>query len=191
MATKKNRVIYGLEYGRPELLDTGLLKKMSTAQEYLITAADKAHYGGIIELFTSPEELFLIYPSGSWPFDKAQLEKLARERRDLTVVLDEKRVIGFANLYTNTSGDRFFIGNVVIADCHRGHGIGRRLICHMCDRIFDNYAATVHLSVFTFNTPALLLYASLGFKPYDIERRAMPSGDNAALLHMRLDAKNW
>ena len=71
---------------------------MSATQEYLITTADNAHYEGIIELFTSPEELFLIYPSGSWPFDRAQLEKLARKRSDFTVVLDGKRVIGVVAL---------------------------------------------------------------------------------------------
>jgi ribosomal protein S18 acetylase RimI-like enzyme len=164
---------------------------MNTEKDYIITAADNTHYSDIVGLFTSPEELFLIYPSGTWPFDHTQLEKLARERSDLTVVLDSEQVIGFANLYRNISGDKVFIGNVVIAQDYRDHGIGRRLVCHMCETIFNHYASTVHISVFTFNTPALLLYASLGFKPYDIELRKMPNGDSAALLHMRLDARSW
>ncbi|MES9811543.1 MAG: GNAT family N-acetyltransferase [Candidatus Thiodiazotropha sp.] len=164
---------------------------MSSAEQYEIRTADNTHFEGIVELFTTPEELFLIYPSGSWPFDKAQLERLSRERRDFTVVLENGQVIGFANLYTSIAGDRYFIGNVVISDAYRGQGIGRRLVRHMCDRIFDRYASTVYISVFPDNTPALLLYASLGFMPYDIERRTMPNGDSAALLHMRLDARSW
>jgi ribosomal protein S18 acetylase RimI-like enzyme len=164
---------------------------MRTLEKYDIMAADNSHYEGIIELFTSPEELFLIYPSGTWPFDRTQLERLNKERSDFTVVLDNRQVIGFANLYTNISGDRYFIGNLVISDAYRGQGIGRHLVCHMCDLIFDHYAATVYIAVFTFNTAALLLYATLGFKPYDIERRTMPNGDSAALLHMRLDARSW
>ncbi|MCG8024782.1 MAG: GNAT family N-acetyltransferase [Candidatus Thiodiazotropha endolucinida] len=164
---------------------------MSSAEQYDITAADNNHFEGIVELFTTPEEFFLIYPSGTWPFEKAQLERLSRERRDFTVVLDTGRVIGFANLYTSIAGDRYFIGNLVISDAYRGQGIGRRLIRHMCDRIFERYASTVYISVFTDNTPALLLYASLGFMPYDIERRTTPKGDSAALLHMRLDARSW
>jgi ribosomal protein S18 acetylase RimI-like enzyme len=164
---------------------------MSTTDKYDITAADSTHHEGIVELFTSPEELFLIYPAGSWPFDLAQLERLSQERSDFTVVLDNRQVIGYANLYTNISGDKFFIGNVVISDAYRGQGIGRRLVCHMCDLIFDHYASTVHISVFTFNTAALLLYASLGFKPYDLEKRTMPNGDSAALLHMQLDVRSW
>ncbi|MCG8049369.1 MAG: GNAT family N-acetyltransferase [Candidatus Thiodiazotropha endolucinida] len=164
---------------------------MSSAEQYDITTADNTHFEGIVELFTTPEEFFLIYPSGTWPFDKAQLERLSRERRDFTVVLDTGRVIGFANLYTSIAGDRYFIGNVVISDTYRGQGIGRRLVRHMCDRIFDRYASTVYISVFTDNTPALLLYASLGFMPFNIERRTTPKGDSAALLHMRLDARSW
>ncbi|MBT3093227.1 MAG: GNAT family N-acetyltransferase [Candidatus Thiodiazotropha sp. (ex Lucina pensylvanica)] len=164
---------------------------MSSAEQYDITAADNNHFEGIVELFTTPEEFFLIYPSGTWPFEKAQLERLSRERRDFTVVLDTGRVIGFANLYTSIAGDRYFIGNLVISDAYRGQGIGRRLIRHMCDRIFERYASTVYISVFTDNTPALLLYASLGFMPYDIELRTTPKGDSAALLHMRLDARSW
>ncbi|MEW8231152.1 MAG: GNAT family N-acetyltransferase [Candidatus Thiodiazotropha endolucinida] len=164
---------------------------MSSAEQYDITTADNTHFEGIVELFTTPEEFFLIYPSGTWPFDKAQLERLSRERRDFTVVLDTGRVIGFANLYTSIAGDRYFIGNLVISDTYRGQGIGRRLVRHMCDRIFDRYASTVYISVFTDNTPALLLYASLGFMPFDIERRTTPKGDSAALLHMRLDARSW
>lgn len=159
--------------------------------KYEIAPVCESHYNGILRLFTSPDELYLIYPSGNWPFDRVQLEKLSKKRSDLTVVLNKEQVIGFANLYRNTAGDKFFIGNVVVSDAYRGQGIGKQLIRHMCDRVFDHYASTVHLSVFTFNTPALLLYASLGFKPYDIERRTLPSGDSAALLHMRLDTRSW
>jgi ribosomal protein S18 acetylase RimI-like enzyme len=163
---------------------------MNTAQKYSITAADHAHYEGIVELFTSPEELFLIYPSGTWPFDKMQLKGLSKKRSDFTVALDGDRVIGFASIYTHLSRDKYFIGNVVIAISHRGRGIGSALICHMCDLVFNRYAPRVNISVFSFNTSALLLYTSLGFKPFDIEKRTMPNGSSTALLHMHLDAQS-
>ncbi|MCU7803430.1 MAG: GNAT family N-acetyltransferase [Candidatus Thiodiazotropha sp. (ex Lucinoma borealis)] len=164
---------------------------MNTSNEYDIINADSSQYEGILDLIRSPEELFLIYPAATRPFDRTQLERLAEERSDFTVALDNEQVIGFANIYTNISGDKFFIGNVVISDAYRGQGIGRRLVCHMCNRIFEHYASTVHISVFTFNTPALLLYASLGFKPYDIEQRSMPNGNVTGLIHMRLNRKTW
>lgn len=52
---------------------------------------------------------------------------------------------------------------------------------------FDGYGvAEVSISVFSDNVPALLLYTDLGFTPCAVEERASPSGDRAALIHMRL-----
>ncbi|MCU7859633.1 MAG: GNAT family N-acetyltransferase, partial [Candidatus Thiodiazotropha sp. (ex Lucinoma kastoroae)] len=70
-------------------------------------------------------------------------------------------------------------------------GIGKRLIRHMCDIIFNRYASEVHISVFNFNTPALLLYASLGFRPYDLEQHNLPNGNDSVLIHMHLNRKTW
>jgi ribosomal protein S18 acetylase RimI-like enzyme len=61
----------------------------------------------------------------------------------------------------------------------------------MCDLIFDHYASTVYISVFNNNTKALLLYMSLGFKPFEIEQRRMSNGATTALIHMRLNMRNW
>jgi hypothetical protein len=47
------------------------------------------------------------------------------------------------------------------------------------------------MSLWRINTGALLLYTSLGFKPYQLEQRTMPNGDSTALLHMRLYARSW
>lgn len=164
---------------------------MNHTNQYKIVVANVSHYSGILRLITSPEELYLVYPSGIWPFDTAQLNQLSKERSDFTVVLDQERVIGFANLYENLSGDKLFIGNVVISDTYRSQGIGKRLIRHMCDIIFNRYASEVHISVFNFNTPALLLYASLGFRPYDLEQRSLPDGKFSVLIHMRLYRRTW
>ncbi|MET0081130.1 MAG: hypothetical protein ABW119_21970, partial [Candidatus Thiodiazotropha lotti] len=60
--------------------------------------ATPTHYEAIVSLIKSPQELFLIYPAADWPFDRPQREKLARERSDMTVVLDGDLVIGFAIL---------------------------------------------------------------------------------------------
>ncbi|MCU7929908.1 MAG: GNAT family N-acetyltransferase [Candidatus Thiodiazotropha sp. (ex Codakia rugifera)] len=164
---------------------------MNHTNQYKIVVADVSHYSGILQLITSPEELYLVYPSGIWPLDKAQLNQLSKERSDFTVVLDREKVIGFANLYRNLSGDKLFIGNVVISDAYRNRGIGKRLICHMCNIIFNRYASEVHISVFNINTPALLLYASLGFRPYDLEQRSLPNGNVSVLIHMHLNRKTW
>ncbi|MCG7981938.1 MAG: GNAT family N-acetyltransferase [Candidatus Thiodiazotropha lotti] len=154
-------------------------------------SAAPTHYEAIISLIKSPQELFLIYPAAVWPFDGAQLEQLARERSDLTVVLDSDLVIGFADLYSNLSGSKRFIGNVVVSQDHRGKGVGRKLVRYMCDRVFERYADEVHITVFNHNLPALTLYGSLGFKPYELELRNMPSGGQAMAIHMQLNRRSW
>ncbi|MCU7877311.1 MAG: GNAT family N-acetyltransferase [Candidatus Thiodiazotropha sp. (ex Lucinoma borealis)] len=164
---------------------------MNPVKPYKILAADTSHYNGILQLIASPEELHLVHPSGTWPFDTAQLNQLSKERSDFTVVLDREQVIGFANLYGNLSGDKLFVGNAVISDAYRNQGTGKRLIRHMCDIVFNRYASEVHISIFNFNTPALLLYTSLGFRPYDLEQRSLPDGKNSALIHMRLYRRTW
>jgi ribosomal protein S18 acetylase RimI-like enzyme len=158
---------------------------------YQFAAAEPTHYEAIISLIKSPQELFLVYPSADWPFDRAQLEKLASERTDLTVVLDGDRVVGFANLYSNLSGSKRFIGNLVVCREYRGKGVGRALLRYMCGRVFERYANEVHLTVFSHNLPALTLYGSMGFKPYDMELRNMPSGGQAMAIHMRLNRRSW
>ena len=151
-----------------------------------ILAADRSHYAGIVKLITSREELFQFFPCGSYPVDENQLIRLAQRRRDLTVVTERGEVVGFANIYGVFPGKRSFIGNLLVSKHYRGQGIGKRLVQHMMDLAFDKYGDEVHLSVFGFNARALLLYASLGFKPYDVEQRITPNGERVALIHMRV-----
>ena len=44
----------------------------------------------------------------------------------------------------------------------------------------------VRISVFSENTPALLLYSGFGFTPYEIEERKNQLGKRVALIHMKL-----
>ena len=63
--------------------------------------------------------LFCIYPNGQYPFSLSQL-LLSRQRKELTVVMESGKVIGFANLYNINVGHFAFIGNVVIDKSCRG-----------------------------------------------------------------------
>jgi ribosomal protein S18 acetylase RimI-like enzyme len=149
--------------------------------------AVEADYPAICALVPTEDELFLVYPRGRFPLTAEQLRELAATRHALTVATDGPQVIGFANLYDLVPGESAFIGNVVIARERRGAGLGRALINHMLDLAFGPYAlAEVRISVFCHNTPALLLYHGLGFRPYAIERRTRPRGQPLPLLHMHL-----
>ncbi len=123
-----------------------------------IKPATRNDYEGIARLIKSEEELFLVYPAGTFPFTVSQVEHLAKTRDALTVMIDSGRVIGFANLYDHQQGASAFIGNVVIDADYRGEGLGKQMVCYMLEMAFNKYQLPeVHISVFNNNMPALTL----------------------------------
>lgn len=148
--------------------------------------ATEAHFQGIANLVPSAEELYLIYPSAVFPLDLPQLTQLMRTRKELTVIIQNKTVIAFANLYQVKQNRSAFIGNVVVSHTHRGLGIGKALTLHMANICKEKYNATAHLSVFSFNSHALLTYSKLGFQPYAVEQRNNLNKKPVALIHMKL-----
>ena len=156
-------------------------------QTMRLREASEADFEDICHLFTSEQELFWIYPKGSYPFTPDQLRELYAVRRDLTVALHDDNVVGFANLYDFEPGSHVFIGNVVVSPEYRGKGLGRTLVAHMIGLAKHKYSLPeVRISVFSDNTKALLLYSSFGFSPYKIEERKDYSGKRVALVHMTL-----
>ncbi len=150
-----------------------------------IIEANQDHFPDIANLVSSAEELFLVYPSGCYPWTVDQLERLLAVRSDFTVAVVDGQIAAFANLYDIRPQDSAFIGNVIVADACKGKGIGKALLGHMLGLCQQKYRAEVHLSVFGFNARALLLYTQLGFKPYAVEPRRNLQGDTVALIHMR------
>jgi ribosomal protein S18 acetylase RimI-like enzyme len=142
----------------------------------------------IVRLVPTREELFRVYPKGTHPFSIEQVRYLAEIRLELTVAVQDGQVIGFANLYDVELRQWAFVGNVVVARGFRGQGIGRLLVSHMIRRAFEKYEVReVRISVFSDNTPALLLYAGMNFEPYAVEERTDPAGKRVGLIHMRLN----
>ncbi len=149
--------------------------------------ATTADFEAIVRLVPTEEELFLVYPKGHHPFSINQLHSLATKRKELTVAVNHGEVIGFANLYDVVPDEYAFVGNVVVAKNSRGQGVGRQLVSRMVQQAFDKYGVReARLSVFNDNTPALLLYAGMKFKPYAVEERINPAGMRVGLIHMKL-----
>lgn len=148
--------------------------------------ADWEHYAAITRLVSSPEELYLIYPAGQYPWTVEALTELATVRSDFTVGLVDSRVVAYANLYNVNLGKSVFIGNLIVDDAYKGRGIGKRLAQHMMDLCAHKYFAVPHLSVLSYNAHAMLLYARLGFEPYAVEERKGLYGESVAVIHMCL-----
>ncbi len=159
---------------------------------YEIREVTEKYFEGICDLIDSEEELFWVYPNGEYPLTVSQVIKLSKERKELTVAVDGGEVIGFANLYNYQPYKVAFIGNVVIDKRHRGKGLGKEIISYMLGKSIEKYnLPEVRISVFSDNVPALLLYSTFGFAPYEIEERKTPKGIRVALIHMKkmLDGK--
>ncbi|MBX2864023.1 MAG: GNAT family N-acetyltransferase [Leptolyngbyaceae cyanobacterium MAG.088] len=146
--------------------------------------ATEHHYPAIGRLVTSPEELYLVCPSGKYPWDVEQLQVIAAQRHALTVGIVDNVVVAFTNLYDLVPQTSAFIGNVIVAQSYRGQGLGKVLIKHMMAVCRDKYQVVPHISVFNDNTRALLLYARLGFSPYAVEPRLDLNNKTVALIHL-------
>jgi ribosomal protein S18 acetylase RimI-like enzyme len=151
--------------------------------------ATKQHYIEIINLASSPEELYLVSPAAKYPWDIEQLEEISRRRQNLTVALVNGVVAAFANLYDVIPNDTAFIGNVIVSDQFKGRGIGKALCHHMNKICVFEHNAVPHISVFSNNSKALLLYTKIGFIPYEVEARKNLNDETIALIKMFYEPK--
>jgi ribosomal protein S18 acetylase RimI-like enzyme len=132
------------------------------------------------------EELFYLFPKASFPLTPEQLAAAIAQRSDSTVVLLDGVVAGFANLYRWERGGLCSIGNVVVNPIARRRGVGRYLVETMVNIAFDKHEASeARISCFNGNVTGLLLYASQGFHPFEIEERGDRQGRRVALIHLR------
>jgi len=155
---------------------------------YKFREATKKDFAGICKLIKSKEDLFMVYPNGTYPLTIAQVKTLSQVRKELTVIEDNNLIIGFANFYNYQEGKSAFIGNVVIEEKYRGRGLGKELITNMLKvAIKKYYLPEIKISVFNTNTAALLLYLSFGFVPYDTELKNDPQSNRIVLIHMKLE----
>ena len=149
-------------------------------------AATEDDFEGIAALIKSEEELYSVYPCGEYPFTVDQVRALSQTRKELSVGVDDNAIVAFANLYNYEPGKHAFIGNVVVDKDRRDRGLGKAIIGYMLKMAHEKYdLPEVRISVFSENTPALLLYSGFGFVPYEIEQRENPLGEKVALIHMK------
>lgn len=132
----------------------------------------------------SPEELFYCFPNASFPLSADNLRKSIADRADSTVIELRGQVVAFANFY-RWGLERCSIGNVVVASAVRGEGVARYLINYMLKVAFEKHRAQeVTVSCFNPNTAGLLLYKTLGFRPFALEARVGHKGNPVVLIHM-------
>ncbi|MEY9092786.1 GNAT family N-acetyltransferase [Paenibacillus sp. RC84] len=95
-------------------------------------------------------------------------------------------IAAYANLYDCVREKECWLGNVIVAPEYRGKGASSFLIRTMMDRAKRELGVPfLNLVCHNTNTPALLLYAKLGFCPFDVSEKTGPDGKRLAGIHMR------
>lgn len=155
---------------------------------YRCRIAERRDYDVICTFPQTPEELYFMMPSGTFPLTAAQLEEKAANRHCRTVVTDENdEVVGYANVYGYEEGKQAHLGNVIIAPSHRGTGAAALLIESMIDQARTELRVPQLLLVCHHTNPrAMLFYNKLGFRPQSLKK--MANGDEIIVgITMGLD----
>ena len=149
-------------------------------------------FATISKFAQSAEELFYIAPFADYPWDAEHFAESTTERLSNTVFTDNGSIVGFANFYDFEIGQQGFIGNVIVSPACRRHGVGKQILQHMIETGFKAHRfKEIHLSCFSANTPGLLLYRKIGFKPYAIEQRTDYKNTSVALVNFKLNEAEY
>ncbi|RPH92308.1 MAG: GNAT family N-acetyltransferase, partial [Calditrichaeota bacterium] len=123
--------------------------------------------GIIARLVTNREDLQLMFPNASWPFDHRQWgELIDRSKGNISFIVREgDQQIGHAALFNRGVPDTYTLGLLFIVPELRSQGFGRRMIGEV-----EKYAVQrlgvkrLFLRVRDFNLPALNCYLKCGYQ---------------------------
>lgn len=116
-----------------------------------------AHFGGVDALWREA------FPDDA-PRNGAEIaipQKLAYQRELFLVACDGDAVVG--SVMAGYDGHRGWISRVAVRRSHRGHGVGRRLIEEVEQRLKALGCPKVNLQVVTSNAAVVPFYERLGF----------------------------
>jgi len=137
---------------------------------YQYRDAEHADFNEIAKMPRNREELFYVFPSGTFPIAPEQLEQAAATRFSPTVITDRDEIVGYCNLYGVTAGQDGWLGNVIVHPGRRRSGIGEFLLRAMMQRASAEHGCReLKLVCHNTNTRALLFYYKQGFRPFDMK----------------------
>jgi Acetyltransferases len=137
---------------------------------YAARRAERDDFPLIAAFPRNAEELYYMFPRGTFPLDPELMARVAEERVRPTVILDGDAVIGYGNLYDVEPGSHGWLGNVIIRPDYRGRGAGRFLVETMAAIAGRELKLReLRLVCHNTNTQALRLYWRTGFVPYGLE----------------------
>ena len=159
---------------------------METTNRLSYRPVEESDFEIICHFPQNADELFFMFPKAEYPFTTTQLKTAINSRSDSTVILSDNEIVGFANFYEVKENQYCSIGNVIVSPTYRNKGLGTFLINTMEHIGKEKYhISEIHISCFNTNIVALLLYAKLGYKPFEIEKRFDKKENQLALIKMK------
>jgi len=156
--------------------------------QYTNRPASDTDYEVIASFPQNSQELFFMFPSGTFPITAGQLIEKAQDRHYPTVIEHEGEVVAYANLYDCEAGSHCWLGNVIVSPAFRSQGAGSYLLRTMMEKARDLLKAKRFLLVcHNINTPALLFYYKHGFVPFDLKTMANCNGDRIIGIKLGVD----
>lgn len=135
--------------------------------------------------FPTPEALAQWGGSGlAFPLDAPQIDAMLAETRPPLPTrlafsgLIGEEVVAHAQLVLDRTDDIARLARFAIAPDHRGKGLARPFLADVFARLDQaGDFPRLELNVYTFNTPAIALYESLGFEREGVRRSSVKVGD--------------
>ncbi|MBP7735592.1 MAG: GNAT family N-acetyltransferase [Spirochaetes bacterium] len=136
---------------------------------YTIRPVNENDLATVCGFIAGERETHYAFPDVAYPLTVAVLRKFVESRSDATILMEDGTPVGFADLFNIKRNVQCYIGNVMIDKNHRDKGAGRRLIQEMVDiAVLRHNVTRIVIPCWSENTPAVLLYTRLGFRPFEI-----------------------
>lgn len=94
---------------------------------------------------------------------KAYAEKLSRYANFL-IAEEQNRVIGYLAFYKNQNAMELYITSLCVSNTHRGKGIGKKLLDHLCNIGLSEGYSNISLEVRKNNKNAFGFYKKMQFE---------------------------
>ncbi|HSI72829.1 MAG TPA: ribosomal protein S18-alanine N-acetyltransferase [Fimbriimonas sp.] len=126
--------------------------------------------------------------SAPWT-ERSFKNELGNPDRIFLVALLEGKVVGYGGIWLII--DEAHVTTVAVAAEHRQKGIGRRLMIELLERAKSEGMTCSTLEVRASNSPALNLYAELGYKDTARRKKYYPDNQEDAVVMWMYDLQAW
>ena len=133
----------------------------------------------------SEQEVFFISTNLTYPLAQKQFSDSIKSHKESTTFLFDDCPIGYADFYQYEGDDRLYIGNIMLDSSYRGRGYGKMIVKIMLEKLKKHKQKEALLCVSSNNINSILLYRSMCFIPYEVEKRLYYDKSSRCVIFMK------